>query len=576
MAQTNFNVGTSPNDGTGEPLRQAFQEQQAMNTELYSTKVDKVTGKGLSTEDFTNDLKVKLSGIAPGAEVNVQPDWNQADNTQDDFIKNKPDLGNSQEYKTANFTAENGIFYTVKGSGIITITDPVNFTGQGYIVYVLSGFDVVIGADTFIIGCLIYRFYNGSAWVSKDVANIYENISLFSTLATKLTKSGDTLTGDIGNIGTGFFRLPSGTTAQRPGAPLNGMMRFNTDTSKTEVYLNAVWRNQALLDGDTFTGAVSVPSLIVSAETANRIASLDGSKNIKSLDTATYPSLSELVFLKGVSSAIQTQLDLKVNAASPVFTSTLTFNSGTQTANNPAVNVSQTWNNAAVAFTAFLVAITDTASQNTSKLFDLTVGGTSRFTVGAGGEISRCGSIVSTGRISCAQNTASQLTTILSNGSFSNSSGTIKGYDNNEALIFTGGTAEYIAIDCRIRINQTSGSVGLIRGFYFNPVLTSLLGELRALDIQAGKIVFSSTITALGTTGAQTINKISGKVNAAAGTTSLVVTNNLVTASSIVMAQMGTNDSTCRITSVVEAAGSFTIHYIAPTAETVIKFKVIN
>ena len=53
-------------------------------------KVDKVTGKGLSTEDYTTTEKTKLSGIAAGAEVNIQADWNEADNTQDDFIKNKP------------------------------------------------------------------------------------------------------------------------------------------------------------------------------------------------------------------------------------------------------------------------------------------------------------------------------------------------------------------------------------------------------------------------------------------------------------------------------------------------------
>lgn len=34
----------------------------------------------------------KLDGIASGAEVNVQSDWNEADNTKDDFIKNKPTI----------------------------------------------------------------------------------------------------------------------------------------------------------------------------------------------------------------------------------------------------------------------------------------------------------------------------------------------------------------------------------------------------------------------------------------------------------------------------------------------------
>ena len=53
-----------------------------------STKVDKVTGKGLSTEDYTSAEKTKLAGIAEGAEENVQSDWNAS--SGDAFIKNKP------------------------------------------------------------------------------------------------------------------------------------------------------------------------------------------------------------------------------------------------------------------------------------------------------------------------------------------------------------------------------------------------------------------------------------------------------------------------------------------------------
>ena len=46
---------------------------------------------GLMTPEQFN----KLKGIEEGAEVNVQADWNQTDNTKDDFIKNKPDLTES-------------------------------------------------------------------------------------------------------------------------------------------------------------------------------------------------------------------------------------------------------------------------------------------------------------------------------------------------------------------------------------------------------------------------------------------------------------------------------------------------
>lgn len=61
---------------------------------LLADKVDKVAGKQLSTEDFTSALKSKLEGIEAGAQANVQADWNQTDNTADDYIKNKPTLGN--------------------------------------------------------------------------------------------------------------------------------------------------------------------------------------------------------------------------------------------------------------------------------------------------------------------------------------------------------------------------------------------------------------------------------------------------------------------------------------------------
>lgn len=62
-----------------------------------SGKVDKVDGKGLSTNDFTTDEKNKLEKLVVGAEANVQSDWNQTDNSSDDYIKNKPVLGTLAE-----------------------------------------------------------------------------------------------------------------------------------------------------------------------------------------------------------------------------------------------------------------------------------------------------------------------------------------------------------------------------------------------------------------------------------------------------------------------------------------------
>lgn len=42
-------------------------------------------------------------------------------------------------------------------------------------------------------------------------------------------------------LGTGAITVPRGTTAQRPGVPVNGMIRYNTDVSEMEIFVNNVW-----------------------------------------------------------------------------------------------------------------------------------------------------------------------------------------------------------------------------------------------------------------------------------------------------------------------------------------------
>ena len=56
--------------------------------EYASTDVATTTSRGLMSQTD----KVKLNGIASGAEVNVQSNWSQSDSTADDYIKNKPDV----------------------------------------------------------------------------------------------------------------------------------------------------------------------------------------------------------------------------------------------------------------------------------------------------------------------------------------------------------------------------------------------------------------------------------------------------------------------------------------------------
>jgi len=67
---------------------------------------------------------------------------------------------------------------------------------------------------------------------------------------------------------------------------------------------------------------IDTPNVELTQETASLILSTDASKNIKGLSTTTYPSFTELAHVKGVTSAIQTQLNAKLTSANIVETIT--------------------------------------------------------------------------------------------------------------------------------------------------------------------------------------------------------------------------------------------------------------
>lgn len=146
--------------------------------------------------------------------------------------------------------------------------------------------------------------------------------------------------------------------------------------------------------------------------------------------------------------------------------------------------------------------------------------------------------------------------TITTSAAFYSAGGAVgSGVTNSYSLLLTantGATNNYIS-----SYNGTAGEVFRLR--------------------TDGQIKILATNTAAGTTGNQTINKPSGKVNIAAAGTTITVTNALCTTASIVIATVLTNDTTALIKNVVPGAGSFVITMnAAVTAETSIGFFIIN
>ena len=116
-----------------------------------------------------------------------------------------------------------------------------------------DGNALVAGALYFNSTTGVMKLYTGSAWVAAYVSGAANNVGFTpygNIAATNVQaaiqelddeKLSTTITGNVDNTATGYFDLPSGTTAQRPGSPNAGWARFNTDTVQFEGYTGALW-----------------------------------------------------------------------------------------------------------------------------------------------------------------------------------------------------------------------------------------------------------------------------------------------------------------------------------------------
>ena len=81
---------------------------------------------GTTNKVFTATEKTKLSGIAAGAEVNVQSDWNVTDSSSDAFIKNKPTT--MKNPTSLSITVNGGTAITYDGSAQKSVT--IDYRGK--------------------------------------------------------------------------------------------------------------------------------------------------------------------------------------------------------------------------------------------------------------------------------------------------------------------------------------------------------------------------------------------------------------------------------------------------------------
>ncbi len=183
MAQQHINY-SSPNDGLGDTLRTSQVKAESNFNELYSNKVDKVVGYGLSENDFTDADKAKLDGLVGG----VQSDWNQGDSVQPDFIKNKPtdvsEFNNDADYvedvpTVGLFARSNGAWVALPASSIPVILDGIAGTTAG-----------------FTVGQTVYALPSGAKCIDVYLAHTkqYKITANNASLVNRWSQTGDNVT----------------------------------------------------------------------------------------------------------------------------------------------------------------------------------------------------------------------------------------------------------------------------------------------------------------------------------------------------------------------------------------------
>lgn len=116
----------------------------------------------------------------------------------------------------------------------------------------------------------------GIIYVAQDTNNCYRwsgsayivltDLSAYYTKTQSDAMLVPSVVSDKNNTSTGYFDLPSGTTAERPASPAAGYVRFNTTLSVVEIYTGTAWASVSImLDGSTAALAPTSASALISA-----------------------------------------------------------------------------------------------------------------------------------------------------------------------------------------------------------------------------------------------------------------------------------------------------------------------
>ena len=353
-------LGYTPYNGTNTSIKALFSASTPLSYSdgVYSISQATTASNGyLSSADWNtfNGKESALTFSSPLVRTTNTISINQASASTSGYLS-------STDWNTFNNKGS--------GSGTVTsvaMTMPLGLSVSGSPITTSGTFGITLTA-----GYVIPSTTSTSEW---DIA--------YTNRITSLTVTGSS---GSATLVSNVLNIPTYTLVGLGGQPALNGTGFVKATGTTISYDNSTYLTTASASS-TYQTIITNP--VTGTGTINELAYWNSASSIASLAVATYPSLTELAYVKGVTSSIQTQLNAKASTLSgttnyiPKFTSSSAIGNSIIYDNGTSVGINTATPNI-VGFTGPILTVNGSGNY---QGFEVATGGVTRFVMISQGTI---------------------------------------------------------------------------------------------------------------------------------------------------------------------------------------------